>query len=734
MPTYYMDFEGGSDAADGLSFANRWKTFATGATPARTAPGDTIRIMASPDPTSLGINATWTDHSPTVTLASSLNTLITDCDSVWTASANVTCTVNTSTYRTSTGSASIAIAGAFTTGLAAYFALGGAQDYSSFQGITLWIRTGAAISAGSLSIRLCSDTVGAVTVDTLAIPAIPAASVWVPLYIDKGSALGASIQSIALYADTDPGTVTVLLDNISTVKAVGNDNLNLTSLISKNTGSEIWWALRSINGTSLLLDTAVTATPATTPPGYSGTTESVTIYKRETIKTTMGVTNTHLVQKAGTSGNLIRYTGGWNRTDMSTQAGLTFSDGQASTGSGFVYNSLAYVGLEKCYAVRYSTGFNLTGANAEVGEIGAIACTNLGVEVHPNATNSTVGSISVTQGLTVGVLLQGNGVTVGPIKVHGFGATGNTAINFGARGCSVTSMDLQSLSGTAVLFGSAASNNLTVGSLTIDTASDGISQTVVDLHDIWIKSCSISFVSGTAMLLRGGINYRIDNVTLTNNTTGLSISGVADATTLVLGSLTTSGNTTAVTIPPFTGVIHVLASSFAEVTPLVFTGSPSFHSGRLVFQNYDGAANDHRTYYSNGSTGATVFADSTTRHSSSGLSWRFNLQSTNFVTANFPIAFPVARIAVNANKQVTASIWTRRSSTSMVGTFRAKGGQLTGITNDVTSSSSAAINTWQQLQLVFTPTETGVMDLDFTVYGVTSADLFIHDFTVVQAP
>jgi hypothetical protein len=70
----------------------------------------------------------------------------------------------------------------------------------------------------------------------------------------------------------------------------------------------------------------------------------------------------------------------------------------------------------------------------------------------------------------------------------------------------------------------------------------------------------------------------------------------------------------------------------------------------------------------------------------------------------------------------------------MVGTFRARGGQLAGVASDVTASSSAAIDTWQQLQLVFTPTETGVMDLDFTVYGVTSQDLFIHDFTVVQAP
>ena len=45
MAIYYLDYENGNDANDGLSFANRWKTMTNGATAARIAPGDTIRIM-----------------------------------------------------------------------------------------------------------------------------------------------------------------------------------------------------------------------------------------------------------------------------------------------------------------------------------------------------------------------------------------------------------------------------------------------------------------------------------------------------------------------------------------------------------------------------------------------------------------------------------------------------------------------------------------------------------------
>jgi hypothetical protein len=59
VATFYLDQDGGNDANNGTTFALRWKTITNGATAGRLAVGDTIRIMASPDPTSLG-NATWT--------------------------------------------------------------------------------------------------------------------------------------------------------------------------------------------------------------------------------------------------------------------------------------------------------------------------------------------------------------------------------------------------------------------------------------------------------------------------------------------------------------------------------------------------------------------------------------------------------------------------------------------------------------------------------------------------
>ena len=59
MAIKYIDFVNGDDTNDGSTWALAWKTLTTGATAARIAPGDELRIAKSPDPTSLGQTALW---------------------------------------------------------------------------------------------------------------------------------------------------------------------------------------------------------------------------------------------------------------------------------------------------------------------------------------------------------------------------------------------------------------------------------------------------------------------------------------------------------------------------------------------------------------------------------------------------------------------------------------------------------------------------------------------------
>lgn len=76
MLTYYLDYINGNDANDGSNWANAWKTMTLGATAARIAPGDTIRIAKSSDPTSIG-SATWTvrpnTNASAISITSSTN-------------------------------------------------------------------------------------------------------------------------------------------------------------------------------------------------------------------------------------------------------------------------------------------------------------------------------------------------------------------------------------------------------------------------------------------------------------------------------------------------------------------------------------------------------------------------------------------------------------------------------------------------------------------------------------
>jgi hypothetical protein len=728
MATFYLDNEGGNDANAGTSFALRWKTFPLGATAARIAPGDTVRVMASPDPTSLGINAAWTDLSETVTLASSLNTLITNCDTAWTASANVTSTADTSVYRTSTGSASNAIAGAFTTGLAAYFDLGSSQNYSAFQGITLWVHANAAIAASTLSIRLCSDAVGAVSVDTLAIPAMPGNSQWQPIHIDKGSALGSSIRSIALYADIDPGSITVKFDNISTVKANGANSLSLRSLIGKNTAGEYWWPIRSINGTTVILDDAVNMTAGNTTKGYVGTTATTTTYKREAILPPGGTPENHLVMDSGTSGSPITFSCGWNRTDMSTQTGQSYFDGCNGNQNGFNFNGQTFISVDRWFGVRWSTAMVTSASDGTIGTCGAMASSVTGLNISGGPNRVTVTEFSNIGSNSVGISINCNALVATTLVSYNCNSNGMT---LEGRGMSIDTLRAEQSSSTAILVSGTNINNMSLGTVEASNSVTGLSFSI-NVMDLRIKALTCASNSSIGLNPSCGINNRIDVATLTSNGTAIALNATTFVNgALVIGSLTTSGNTTVISTGVLQGILYINTSSFAEATPITFSGT-GYSSGRIVVQNYDGVAGDHRTFYSNGTAGATVVADATTRHTSSGLSWKFTSQSATFVSQNFPIAFPVARVALTANLFTTIRLYTRRAATTVTGTLRCRGGQLAGVPSDLTASSSAAIDTWEALTLTFTPTETGVMEFDFLMYGAASVNLFIHDFSAGQ--
>jgi hypothetical protein len=336
MSTLFLDLEEGNDAADGLSFANRVRSF--GRASELSAPGDTIRVKASLDAQNLGTNVTWVDGQSfctcTIPQVEVVNT-----KNAWTVSTNVT-QVASNSRKSGSSSVQIQIGTAFTTGKAAYLPLGSTVDFSTYQQLSLMMQFTGGTLAANIDICLCSDTVGATPVDTLTIPAAPSAgSNWLSVVLNKGSALGASIQSIAIYVNSDQGAQTINIDNIVACKAAGSaGELNHRTLIGKpnspgcgGTDTELWYPIRSFgSGGRVFFDTNSQGLSVQEPnvPSYRGTTETVS---GRTQKLWTGFnTNISVAGQAdeiyfqGTPSSRIVVSGGWDRTAMTTQTGYTW--------------------------------------------------------------------------------------------------------------------------------------------------------------------------------------------------------------------------------------------------------------------------------------------------------------------------------------------------------------------------------------------------------------------------
>ena len=778
MTTFYLDYEGGSDAADGLSFANRWKTLTLGATAARIAPGDTIRVMASPDPTSLG-NGTWTGGGRLATkaIASSTNatpivvtinshgystgdyvsvvshttntnangiwkvgttatntfqllnldgsnttgngvggatgtvTQINNCvvklaspvtknialcgglgqKPAWTASANVTATQNTSDYKEGYSSASIAIAAGFTTGKAAYYALPASTDFSGYQQVCFWIKqtSGTIGAAGATYIALCSDVAGATIVNTCNVPALGALNVWVPVVVNLGANLGATIRSVAFWVVTDNGAQTFLIDNIFAAKASSSaDSLNLTSLISKSNGSgdEAWYALQSVNyDVAMIANSNIVISTNVFLRGYNGTTETVTTYKRETIKTTMAATTTTPVQEvmdSGTAGNPITFSGGWNRTDMSTQTGQTWFDGQSGNGRGALISSKNYASFDKINFCRYFNGlYNNSGTSLAVGSIYATACSDSGVYI------------------------QGLDSSITDIWTNNCGGAGNTyglAFSSTAAGARVGTVKCADNCGDAGVF------ITTTESVTIDTLYGGNNGTNTNTGSIYITNSS---------------RITIGSCILKNNAVANGIYITASNASINGGS--TTGFTAGVTAA---GPANLFLNNFTinEVTEV---SSLIFGRGTMVYSNrHDNTDGNNWQWQGSG----TINQQTSVVDSPATASWRMNPTTASATATAAPLTLKLGTVVCGAGALVTVTARMRRSNTGLTMRLVCPGGQIAGVTSDVTSDMTAAADTWETVTITFTPTKAGGVDIYAYAFGGTTYSGYVCNLAASQ--
>ena len=717
MATFFLDHVGGNDANAGTSFALRWKTFATGATAARTAPGDIIRIMASTNETSLGVTGVWTQDSRTITLASAVTVNISDCETAWTASANVTSTADTSTYKENTKSAKHSIAAAFTTGLAAFFATG-TLNLSAYQQVSFWILPNAAIPISTLSLRLCSDAAGVTTVNTIAIPALPNSfGQWICITVDTGGALGGTIASVALYCDIDPGTVTIQLDNIIACKALSSaDSLSLKSLLGKVwnvswvastsyatndirkptqpnrngyrykvtgggggaagateptwpqeigktvTDGALTWTCEGIEdtwyGIQSINGTVVkldtgTSTLGNAGRGYSGATETVTTYKREPISS-MGVNGGVANAQQEAGAAGSRYT---------YTGGWNTTDMSTQTGETWLD---LQCGLGTVFSpLTFTTFFNLNAVRGNIGIANAVGYMQI-LNCHMN------------NHITTGIDCSNTGVVGSGQGLAGCNNTG-TGFKYGATGANfpIRGLRCSGNGGYGVLF--VGTNNIVP-------------------HVDWLLSNNA--VYGAFSSANYGAPFRCRGLLTRGNAIG-GFFPVGDA--------------------------FLTNSLLSDTTPIVILGG----TDAAVYSQRDGQVADaHLITWE----GGTITSATDQRHTASGISWKFR-PTTAIRNSERPLRLSVAKVACAANALVTVTIWCRRDNTNILGQLLVLGGQILGVGADVSTACAPTINTWTQYTLTFTPTEAGVVEVHFLVWdGTGSANNFwIDDFGVTQA-
>jgi hypothetical protein len=207
--------------------------------------GDEVRLSKSPDPTFMGQTASWLNKSRYLTLSTPVTENIDTFNSVLgTPSTNVTAVLSSSSARKEGNRLlAITLGASFTTGLAYYSVgdMGPGKDLSSYQQISFYLYCSRTIANAALSIKLYSNNDGTGEVASFSLPYSNNISVFTGFTLDLGSALSASVKSWGLFVNTSFGASTdIWFDNMLACKAPSEpDSLNLTSLVGK--GIEPRW-------------------------------------------------------------------------------------------------------------------------------------------------------------------------------------------------------------------------------------------------------------------------------------------------------------------------------------------------------------------------------------------------------------------------------------------------------------------------------------------------------------
>lgn len=696
MSFWYLDFNNGRGLQDGTTYANAASSLAQFTT--GPASGDIIKCAETPA-YNTGITGTFSKQAITVTLSAGASALFKDIymDGAWTGAANVTATADAVNKKQGSNAASMVIAGAFTTGQIAYFATG-TLNLSSFNRISFWIKSSLATVANTFRLDLCSDTVGAVGVNSYTLPALTA-NVWTLLTTPDLGSLGSSIKSVNLQALLDPGATTIIIDNVLACTANG---LNMSSVIGLGDGW--WWGQKSLSGTTMVLDNGTASLQGAgrghwnINGNHSGT---FTLYAINPIPSYALITG---VSNAGTE-----LSGGWDQATMTTQSasGYTFLDRGDMSSIGFGGNSPkihSRMGYTRCQPANGL--FPIDCYFAETTQAGLRA-------------PQTINGVTAPSGIR----LRATGAN--SLNTNGLFTVGVSNCIF--QDCVAISSDAVGFAST--LGGPAVAGTTYINCLAANCGAGGFGTGTTTLYTV----INCTAYDNTGIGFGAGSGNLVFNATATGNTTyGMSTLGEAK-----IYGLNTSGNTSG-------GITHAghtyIKNWFATDSNKAVTNNTV---NWLHSTDENGIVGNNAVYCGSllGTAPATTFTFQATgagTYSGSGLAWigyAGALFSNAGLTATNPARVCVGTFYVESGKNATFSYRVSRNSTTKIfGALRIYGGLQGGIGsygNDIvvpTNPASAwatnpptASDYTQYSISTGTATESGVVEVWFEFYPITDA-------------
>lgn len=595
---------------------------------------------------------------------------------VWVASTNVSSSRVTNQMKEGAAAINISIGATFTTGKAAYYTLPSILDLSGYQQISFWFRQSSGTlssPAGQVYLALCSDTIGSTVVNTINIPVITELNQWNCFTVNLGANLGSSIASIALYVATDVGAQVFQIDNIIACKAASSDNsLTLNSLISKGTGTGEWFPIQNINYDTIMLAAAnFNISTSSSIRGYYGVSETVTAYKRQPIPFPTGT----IIPVEGDTSAQIAFSGGWNRTDMSTQTDYTWIDGISgrSSSTGITTSGITYINVERINAARYGAGYRGGGRGSRLGDVSFTAC------------------------------------STGFTALAGIEGYGDTYLNNNNSAFSISDLN------AAFSFGRIKSTANCTTAIILNTACN---MTFEALENVY--NCG-----STPVVFTTGSNNTIGKFVAADNASAYAITFTTGRNN-VIGSGSTSGHT-AGAFSITTGELFVNDFTVNETTD-VFINSGSERMGVAYFNRLDNT--DKNSWIYNWTNFGTINQQTSVVDAPATSAWR--LIPAGLAEPSRPLKLKLGTVAVAAGSLVTVTARMQRDTTDVTMQLVCPAGQIAGVSSDVKSTLMAAADTWETVTITFTPTNAGAVDIyAYTFDG--SDPTYVCNLTASQA-